>query len=358
MVRKTRSGDSASNGHAQSNGTRVVDPEKVRSFMYGRSLSLERLAEVLEVSVHTVERMLSGKPVRPRTAADVAARMAIPVTELLLNGNENGAGLLAHSEWEAIEQVTDWTPVSAGIQCRIHRLRHRFLPETYARRKCYRIRNAASREEKQLREYFLRHPKIVRRLRACSYFPANHGVFGESDGRTWWIIDEWIAGHTLQAALDIGPVVHQDLPGLFHQIAEALQVLHRAVIIRRCLSPGNIIIRDTNRSIVLTDLELSKLSDGSPTVKNHVQENSPYVAPEVGVADFNLDLSADVYSWGRIYLHAACGVLPDHDNEAALVDKAGLSSAMKALVLRCVALDRRERPKSMDEVLCVITRSV
>src|SRR5262249_31312051 len=140
------------------------------------------------------------------------------------------------------------------------------------------------------------HPKIVRRLRTSPFFPVNHAVFAESDGQVWWVIDECVAGHMLADALKIGPLSAADLPHLMGQLAEALQTLHRAVIIRRSLAPTNIVVRDGG-AIMLTDLELSKVSGPGPTVKDFI-DAAPYQAPEVDAGE-EPDLSADIYSWAR-----------------------------------------------------------
>ena len=138
------------------------------------------------------------------------------------------------------------------------------------------------------------------------------------------------------------------------QIAAALQALHRKFIIRRCLSPENILIRKGDGVVFLTDLELSKVHDGSPTVKDHVQEN-PYQALEVSTGD-DLDVTADLYSWGRIFVHAGCGTLPSRNNEKPIVARIACSDEIKRVVERCVAMVHTDRPKSMDDVLAVFQR--
>jgi serine/threonine protein kinase len=128
------------------------------------------------------------------------------------------------------------------------------------------------------------------------------------------------------------------------------------VIICRCLSPASIVIREKG-TIVLTDLELSKLSDGSATVRDHVRRGAPYQAPEVGNPDRELDLSVDAYSWARIFVHAASGQLPAAGAEGNLIERLSLPSEVKRLVSRCLAQDHRERPKSMDEIIFALKRN-
>ena len=57
------------------------------------------------------------------------------------------------------------------------------------------------------------------------------------------------------------------LARVMRQIAEGLKALHAAEIIRRELSPRFVLLRESGiESVVLTDFELGKLFDGSPTV--------------------------------------------------------------------------------------------
>jgi serine/threonine protein kinase len=104
----------------------------------------------------------------------------------------------------------------------------------------------------------------------------------------------------------------------------------------------------------LTDFELAKLLADAPTVAHaadweHVDD--PYRAPEVSAKSPVLGPASDVYSWGRIVLHATTGHLPpvDSDDEATAVNQ--LPKSIRVLIGACVAIDSAKRPQSMDEVL-------
>lgn len=110
---------------------------------------------------------------------------------------------------------------------------------------------------------------------------------------------------------------------------------------------------------VLTDFELAKLLSGGPTVAveadwRHVVD--PYRAPEVSAHSPVLGPQIDVYSWGRIAIHAAIGALPEADSEAEVAAINRLPKPIRGLVTACVEIDQANRPASIDQVLVAIKR--
>ncbi len=108
---------------------------------------------------------------------------------------------------------------------------------------------------------------------------------------------------------------------------------------------------------VLTDFELAKLLAGGPTVADaadwrHVVD--PYRAPEVTANSPDLGPEIDVYSWGRVLLRAATGELPAAGSAEELAAVSKLPKAIRELVTSCVAIDRTQRPPTMDVVLRAI----
>jgi serine/threonine protein kinase len=132
------------------------------------------------------------------------------------------------------------------------------------------------------------------------------------------------------------------------EIGEGLQALHEHKIIRRELTPEAIILRSKDSSVLLTDLELAKLPEGNPTVRGKWQDN-PYLAPEV--IDDEIDLRADLFSWGQIFYHAATGKPPQGITEPADFLPVDLPKRFKRVVTRCVAPFPKDRPGSFEEVL-------
>ena len=74
------------------------------------------------------------------------------------------------------------------------------------------------------------------------------------------------------------------------------------------------LLRESNDRPILTDLELAKLGEGQPTVSPDEWPDDPYRALEVS-GDGPVDARADIYSWARIFMHAATGCLDERGCE-------------------------------------------
>ncbi len=136
------------------------------------------------------------------------------------------------------------------------------------------------------------------------------------------------------------------------EVAEGLHALHQLEIIQRELTPTGILISNEGPA-VLTDFELAKLLDGSPSVSSGWNDN-PYRAPEV--CEANLNAQADIYSWARIVTHCALGTLPVAAREAEELAKCKMPSAVRSLLIGCLEIRKSCRPLSMAEVLPVLKR--
>ena len=79
--------------------------------------------------------------------------------------------------------------------------------------------------------------------------------------------------------------------------------------------------------------------------------DDPYRAVEVG-GDGPIDVRADLYSWGRIFVHAATGRLPERGKDQLTAGQ--IPDAVRQVVLECVALPRSKRPDNMNTVLAAL----
>ena len=112
------------------------------------------------------------------------------------------------------------------------------------------------------------------------------------------------------------------------------------------------ILKDPDETVLLTDFELAKLLDGSPTVRGEKWAEASYCAPEVGSP--NIDVRADLYSWGRILVHAVLGKLPSVGTEKEALIVSRLPKKVCEIACACVALPCQDRPANMGEVLKVL----
>ncbi|MCI0459837.1 MAG: protein kinase [Gemmataceae bacterium] len=258
------------------------------------------------------------------------------------------AGAEELGEWEVDQVLSPWVTTTNGLQFRTARLRHRLDPAILARGKCYELSHLPDVEKERLRECFLRHPLICRRIDRHPRIALNERMFHNEAKTHYWVIDKWEPGENLAEVLTRGRLGAKELYRVTREIAEGLHVLHEHGIIRRELSPRFVWLRENDGSVLLTDFELGKLLDGRPTVAASWPED-PYRAPEVGGPD--VDVRADLYSWGRIFVQAATGSLPLPGQEASALSEVKLPRPLRALVVQSVALPRSERPDSLMPIL-------
>lgn len=332
-------------------GLVVVDYAKVRSELLRRGLSETEFCDHSGISPKTLASIRRGGGVRPSSLLQIANYFGLDPNDLLVKGQVSDAARGRLPEWNMVEPLGDWHKASSGLEFRVWKLEHASLAGTFGRGKCYRLHCLADREQERLKNVLLRHPQVCRKFRGQPHIPINLNVFPEQDGKTWWAVDEWVEGHSLEEILKLGPMLREDLPVIVKQIALGLKVLHQAVIVRRDLAPANILVRQSDRAVMLTDFEMSKLFDGSATVAGRWLVN-PYRAPEVE-GNSGIDVKADLYSWARILVHAVTGALPKVGREAETLQQAEIPVPVRELVLRCLG-PQQDRPRDIDAVLDVL----
>ena len=208
-------------------------------------------------------------------------------------------------------------------------------------------------ERSRCRTQLLRHAEVCSRIGRHLNIISNITICEAPQKNGWWVIDEWIEGVTLSERLRQGPIEQTDALDYALQIAAGLKSLNDGNIVRRELAPQSILLEANTDRLVLTEFELAKLLDGSPTVSKADWPVDPYRAPEAGSND--VDQRADVYSWGRITIQMLCGVLPPEGDEAALLKSARLPKKIESLLTKSVAVSRRSRPNGFDDVMDILS---
>ena len=170
----------------------------------------------------------------------------------------------------------------------------------------------------------------------------------ERGGKECFIVMEYIDGQELREKIKTSPPSIEETIQITYQIAEGLQVLHKQKIVRRELSPEFITLRADDQSVLLTDLELAKILDGSPPTPVDWESN-PYVAPEL-FGD-QVDVRSDLFSWGQVLYHAATGDAPPKLPTRGLFDAVNVPDFVKSTAVKCVSKGPSGRPNSLQQVL-------
>ena len=190
----------------------------------------------------------------------------------------------------------------------------------------------------------------------------------------WFITMEYVAGNdfgqkfggeaslaTLQAANDNAP---SELLRAFHDLARAIDVIHRAGMLHRDLKPSNALVADSGRVVVL-DFGLVREIDGDVNVTQEgtVAGTPAYMAPEQAMGA-KLSEASDWYAFGVMLYEAISGVLPiDDRNVTRLIQRklsqdpqplrSGAPTEVLDLCMSLLARDSDKRP-SGTRVLSVL----
>jgi len=225
------------------------------------------------------------------------------------------------------------------------------------------------------------HSEIVERFRreAESAARLSHpGIiavldFGRSLDGTFYLVMEFLEGHSLTRALRDGPMPWRRVCRLGILMLDALAEAHKAGVVHRDLKPDNIMLQVNaagEESLKLVDFGIAKLvEDGGPqlTAVGLVFGTPSYLSPEQAQGQ-PVTHSADLYAMGVILFQMLTGRLPFkagstmellamHIQEPPprLRDWAPeVPEAIEQLVLRCLGKKPGDRPENALEIRTVL----
>ena len=310
--------------------TSGLDRTTVNKVLRGEPVFLKSLAI-------TVERAFGVEDPTEVLHPDELRAMGIP-TEI----SDSGAVL----EWDVEQYVSAWQETSNGLQYQLVKLRHRYLDGRYARGKCYELRHLPDAEKCEAEQYLFRHTDVCERIGVHPHIADNITV-ANVDG-LWWVLDRWEDGIMLNERLEEGRLADYELRVVMSGIARGLATLHGGGIIRRELSPRSVLLRQRNDTPVLTDMELAKLDETQPTVSPSEWPDDPYRAIEV-TGNTPIDVRADIYSWARVFMHAATGELPPRGKEC--LSGVQIPSCLRKIIDQSLSVTSSGRPTSMKPIL-------
>ena len=214
------------------------------------------------------------------------------------------------------------------------------------------------------RERFRREAHVLSRL-------SHPGVatifdFDAHDGVDFLVM-EYVAGGSLQARLETGPMAVDDVVRVGAAVAEALHDAHQRGFLHRDLKPGNVVLTSAGQPKIL-DFGLAQLlggdkASGALTQTGMIVGSLPYMAPEqlLGEAD---DARTDIYALGILLFEMAIGRRPfvKERAEALMFEifnnaapamrslRADVPEALDHLVADCLSKERARRPATAAEV--------
>jgi len=204
--------------------------------------------------------------------------------------------------------------------------------------------------------------------------------FGYHTDGSAYIVMEFLEGETLHERLRrFGRLAEHDALRILRPVAVSLAAAHAAGIIHRDLKPENIfLVRDAEviggeRTKIL-DFGIAKLTgeaDGMLKTQTSAVMGTPsFMSPEQCRGAGQVDPRSDVYALGCVLFYVITGTLPfDGDGIGDIIAAhlmtpppppssraPGVSSALDAVVLRCLAKAPAERYASMTELAATLAQ--
>jgi hypothetical protein len=275
-------------------------------------------------------------------------------TETILSRLPAGTGGL--SETWRIESTEPPRRLANGLDVMVCRLRNTRVGDRIERGKRYDLSLLEEVKRRDLRHCFSRHADTSARLRKHPNIAYTLTSF--ESGTNYWVIDEAVDGKTLEEILSKGPLAGNTLRPVMSGLARGLAALHGEGIVRRELTPANILVKESDWTPVLTDFELAKFTFGGPSVwSSGARNGNPYLAPEVSPTSGDATPASDVYGWGAIFLHALTGRIPEGKVLATdAIARSGLPKPVKEAVMASVQIARSRRPADGATLLSLISK--
>ncbi|HEY0997376.1 MAG TPA: protein kinase [Gemmatimonadaceae bacterium] len=194
---------------------------------------------------------------------------------------------------------------------------------------------------------------------------------GEAEGMLF-ITMELVEGRTLKDLIHSrGRLPAQAVLPIAKQLCRALEVAHEAGVIHRDIKPQNLVV-EPDGVLKVMDFGIARLTSGTSgmTQAGMVVGTPEYMAPEQLLGD-DVDPRVDIYAAGAVLYECLTGRVPfPAESAITLIAKVleevppspaelvpGVPRALASLVLRCLAKDRDDRPRSAGELHDLLERA-
>lgn len=198
---------------------------------------------------------------------------------------------------------------------------------------------------------FSEHPNIVK---VYHFFREN---------QTGYIVMEYLDGITMGYFLEVNgeKISVMYAKEIILAVAQALQVLHKAGILHRDISPDNIFLCSDGK-IKLIDFGSSRLSKNADKDVEIIVKPG-YAPPEQYQKDGKQGNWTDIYALGATFYRGVTGRIPPESVEREKEDSMlsprsyneDVPAYMNAAILKAMALDARERFASIDDFIEVLS---
>jgi len=190
-------------------------------------------------------------------------------------------------------------------------------------------------------------------------------LFQESS--THCLVMDFVPGENLfQAVRRRGALPEAEIVPCIRQIGEALMVVHQAGLVHRDAHPGNIMLRNNGKA-VLIDFGIAKELLPKTLTSKGIAANEAF-APYEQKSRGSREPTVDVYCLAATLYYAVTGEFPqpsmdrkfsknDHNIDPLISPKeiiSGISDRLNQAILKGMALEAKDRPQSMQAWLAML----
>ncbi len=207
--------------------------------------------------------------------------------------------------------------------------------------------------------------KILEKLGKHPQIPQMLSYFAQE--QDFYLVQEFIPGEALTAELlPSQPMTETQVISLFQDVLDILVFVHKYGAIHRCIKPSNIIRRQTDGKLILTDLGIVKevssqmLNPLGKLEQTRATEAYVYIPPEQSQG--KLQFNSDLYALGMVGIQALTGL---STNDLANLkrtsesmgktivwrDRTPVSSQLAALIDKMIDIDPHQRYQTAAAVL-------
>ena len=290
-------------------------------------------------------------------AAPVVARIVYQLNVAVKRAKEMGSYRLVE-------------PVGAGGMGEVWRAEHRLLARPAALKL---IRPELLGTDPQSRSAAI--ARFTREARATAALTSPHTVsvydFGVTSEGAFYYVMELLDGFTLDALIrQFGPMEPRRVIYLLTQICHSLDEAHESGLIHRDIKPANIFACRLGRDVdVIKVLDFGLVKEAADrqgaTVAGVVMGTPAYIAPEIAMAQTNVDRRADIYALGCVAYWLLTGqTVFDAGTPIGLMlahlettpvppsgrTTATIPAALDELVMSCLSKSPDDRPQTIPEV--------